>query len=368
MTENLPAVQRKALDLKTYLNRDNIKSGLAQALPKWMSIDRLLRVVFTSTMKTPKLLDCTMESLLQSIMLCAQLGLEPILGRAYLIPYNNSKLIDGQWKKVLECQFQPGYQGLVDLARRSGSIKDVYAMNVYENDEFDLTFGTDRKIYHRPWYLNKANKEPGEIIGTYAVWEMKDGTKHPEFMTISDIHKRRDRSQAYQYAMSNPKDKNAQDCPWIQWAEEQNVKTVIKHSSKLVPASIEFMQAIDLDNSAEIGATQVSTGTLDLLSDETGTYRQANNGADEKPEYNIKDDLGGEKDGPFENDPVNDTTEQPGPEDKGNKTKPKSKAKGKTDIDPDAYVCHKFPSKKVTVDECVQCDQSDCQKYIEADI
>ena len=261
MAHNLPAIQQKAITLREYLHQPNIKKAIEDALPKWLSPERFLRVIFTATMKNPKIVDCSPESILQSVMQCAQLGLEPILGRAYLIPYNNSKLVGNKWVKVLECQFQPGYQGLIDLARRTNVIRDIYAMNVFENDEFDLTFGTDRKIHHRPWYLDKNNKRPGEIIGVYAVWEMKDGTKHPEFMPISDVYKRRDKSQAYQYAMANPNNKGAQDCPWLTWPEEMIIKTVIKHSSKLVPASIDFMQAVALDEAVDLGKSQMGMFT-----------------------------------------------------------------------------------------------------------
>jgi recombination protein RecT len=89
MNQELTVQQTKAVALRDYLQRDTIKDQLAAALPKWLSPDRLLRIVFSSTMKNPKLLDCTRESILQSVMQCAQLGLEPILGRAYLIPYEN---------------------------------------------------------------------------------------------------------------------------------------------------------------------------------------------------------------------------------------------------------------------------------------
>ena len=273
MSKNLPALQQKAITLRDYLGSEAIRGPLSDALPKWLSIDRLLRIVFTSTMKNPQLLDCTKESLLQSIMQCAQLGLEPILGRAYLIPYNNSKQINGKWVKVLECQFQPGYQGLVDLARRSGEVKDVFAMVVYENDDFELEYGTNRRLVHKP-YLGET---PGEPIGAYTVWELSDGTKTFEFMPLHEIYKRRDKSQAYQYAISNPSNKKAQECPWVQWPEEQMKKTVVKHHAKLQPASIEIMQAVELDDSATLGRSQLGMFTQDpdytaLMAPEPETY------------------------------------------------------------------------------------------------
>lgn len=254
MANDLVKTNEKAVSLRNFLHNDRIKDQLSMALPKWLSVDRMLRIVFSSAVRNPRLLECSQESILQSVMMCAQLGLEPILGRAYLIPYNNSKQVGGRWTKVMECQFQPGYQGLVDLARRSGVIQDVYGAIVHEKDEFDFTLGTDRKIHHRP----TLEGEPGKPIGAYAVWELKDGLKHPEFMTMHQINKRRDRSQAWQYAQKNPSNKSAQDCPWVQWPDEMALKTVVKYSSKLVPASIEFMEAVSMDDSTDIGQRYVS--------------------------------------------------------------------------------------------------------------
>lgn len=249
------SVNDKAVSLRTFLFEKKRMETFGDALPKWLSVERLLRVVFSSALKNPRILDCTKESILNAVMGCATLGLEPILGRAHLIPYNNNKRMpNGKWKKVLECQFQPGYQGLVDLARRTGTISDVYGFNVYEADEFDITYGMNRNIHHKPWFMDpkkRGKNESGEIFGAYCVWVLKDGTIHPEFMYLSEIHKRRNKSQAYQNAMQYKKE----DTPWIQWPEEMNLKTVVKHSSKLVPASIEFMEAVSYDNDAEIGAS-----------------------------------------------------------------------------------------------------------------
>lgn len=43
------------------------------------------------------------------------------LGQAYLIPFWNGKA------RRLECQFQLGYKGMIDLAYRSGRISSIQA-------------------------------------------------------------------------------------------------------------------------------------------------------------------------------------------------------------------------------------------------
>ena len=74
--------------------------------------------------RTPKLQECTRDSIFSSILQASELGLDlsPPMGEGYLIPRWNGRA------KVLECQFQPGYRGLVALARRSGEIAMIHRL------------------------------------------------------------------------------------------------------------------------------------------------------------------------------------------------------------------------------------------------
>jgi recombination protein RecT len=81
------------------------KSDMAMALPKGgLTADRLLKITLSAFRQTPELMQCTQESLINAVMVCGQLGLEPNtpLGHAYLIPYFNGKT------QKYECQFQLG--------------------------------------------------------------------------------------------------------------------------------------------------------------------------------------------------------------------------------------------------------------------
>jgi recombination protein RecT len=288
--QHLPATrEEKAITVRDYLFSDQTKDKLKMAIPKWLSIDRLLRVAFTAILKNPRLLDCTRESLMGAIMQCAQLGLEPILGRAYLVPYENTKKVGSQWQKVLECQFQPGYQGLVDLAERTGKIETVRAHVVYDKDEFDIEYGTSERLHHKPF----LNGDRGNPIGAYTVWTRTTGAKAFTFMPIADIEKIRAKSQAYQYATRNSDNKKAQETPWIQWPGEQMKKTVIKRHSKLEPASIEYMQAVEMDDQAEYGATRgIMLPGMDPTADETTIMKEKIAGAgatSDNPEGGIEE-------------------------------------------------------------------------------
>ena len=52
-----------------------------------------------------------------------------------LIPYKN--------KGALECQFQIGYKGLIDLAYRNGQMQTIQTHAVFENDYFDYEYGLE---------------------------------------------------------------------------------------------------------------------------------------------------------------------------------------------------------------------------------
>jgi len=95
------------------------KGSLAAVLPKHVSADRMLKIALGALRTTPKLMNCSVESLMGAVVHCSQLGLEPNtpLGHAYLIPFDNRK------KGVTEVQIVLGYKGLIDLARRMRSAR-----------------------------------------------------------------------------------------------------------------------------------------------------------------------------------------------------------------------------------------------------
>ncbi len=55
-------------------------------------------------------MECTPERIIELIMNCATMGLEPnLIGHAYIVPFCNGKT------KRMEKQFQIGYKGIIEL-------------------------------------------------------------------------------------------------------------------------------------------------------------------------------------------------------------------------------------------------------------
>lgn len=205
----------------------SMKPQIEAALPSVLTGERFTRMVLSAMSTTPKLIECTPNSFLGAMMQAAQLGVEPNtpLGQAYLIPYKN--------KGTLECQFQLGYKGLIDLAYRSGQVKDIQAHEVYENDEFEYELGLEAKLRHKP-----AMKDRGTVVAYYAVFHTKDGGYGFEVMSVDDI-----RSHAKKYGQSF----NSTYSPWSHNFDEMAKKTVLKKCLKYAPLKTEFVRAMNAD-------------------------------------------------------------------------------------------------------------------------
>ena len=153
-----------------------MKPEIEKALPKVITPERFTRMALSALNTTPKLQECSQMSFLGALMNAAQLGLEPNtpLGQAYLIPYKNHG--------KLECQFQIGYKGLIDMVYRNDNIQTVQAQCVYEKDVFEYELGLEPKLVHKP-----AIKDRGELILVYALWKAKNGGYGFEVMSKEDI-------------------------------------------------------------------------------------------------------------------------------------------------------------------------------------
>lgn len=202
---------------------DSYKSALAAALPRGMSADRMVRVVLTAFNKTPKLLECSKETVWESVLNCAALGLFPdALGRAYLVPYKG------------KCQLIIGYKGLIDLAYRSERIASINLVVVREGDDFERLPMESPPIRHR--VVESADGGFRKMTHVYSVVYLK-GCAQPsiDVMSLREVQEIRERSMS--------KDAG----PWVTDFEEMAKKTVFRRHAKVLPMSAEMAQAFDTD-------------------------------------------------------------------------------------------------------------------------
>ena len=223
----------------------SMSTEIAKALPSVITPERFTRMTLTAISNNPQLAECTPKSFLGAMMSAAQLGVEPNtpLGQSYLIPYRN--------KGVLECQFQLGYKGLLDLAWRSGEITSIYAETVYENDEFSYELGLNPDLKHVP-----ARENRGNPIFFYAVFVTKSGGKGFRVMSVEDV-----RAHAKKYSKAS----NSSYSPWNTDFEGMSKKTVLKALLKFAPLKTEFHRGLAADSTIK---TELSED-MSMVKDET---------------------------------------------------------------------------------------------------
>lgn len=224
-----------------------LEPEIKRALPSVITPERFTRMALSALNTTPKLSECTQMSFLAALMNAAQLGLEPNtpLGQAYLIPYNN--------KGKMECQFQIGYKGIIDLVYRNEQVQSIQAQCVYANDEFEYELGLNARLVHKP-----ALKDRGELILVYALFKLGNNGFAFEVMSKEDIDA---------HALRYSKGFSSGYSPWKTNYEEMAKKTVIKKVLKYAPLKTDFLRAMETDESIKgeiaIDMTEVKGEPID---------------------------------------------------------------------------------------------------------
>lgn len=245
-----------------------MESEIKAALPSMVSSERFQRVALTAFSSNPKLQQCNPTSFLAAMMTSAQLGLEPNtpLGQAYLIPYGTN------------CQFQIGYKGLLELAQRSGKFKTVYSHAVYENDDFDIEYGLEQTLKHKPNFNDR-----GEAIGYYAVYKLTNEGEAFIYMTKDEVLR-----------FAKEKSKTFGSGPWQTDFDAMAKKTVIKQLLKYAPISIEIQRALVQDETSksrvekEMDLVEEDENVIDITSttidEETGEVVEVTQGTNGQSE------------------------------------------------------------------------------------
>lgn len=216
---------------------------IGRALPRHMNADRMARIAMTEFRKTPALARCNPMSVIGAIVTASQLGLEPgVIGQCYLIPYGD------------QCQFVPGWQGIIDLVARTGRAT-AWTGAVYEGDQLEYELGSSPYVKHIPC----GEDDPAKLTHVYAVGRV-NGADTPiiEVWPIAKIWKHRDRYN-----------KVGQKHYSYRYPEMYARKVPLLQVVKYLPKSVELTPALGQVMEAEIAT---STGEpLPFIDIETPT-------------------------------------------------------------------------------------------------
>ncbi|MDJ0950930.1 MAG: recombinase RecT [Alphaproteobacteria bacterium] len=131
---------------------DAVGPTFAQVAPAGVRPERIMRTIVIACDRTPKLLRCQRQSLMNAAITFGILGIEVdgVTGQGWPLPFGD--------------RVQPviGYKGYNTLAARSGYT--IHGEVVREGDVFKARLGSKPEIIHEPVLGNQ-----GRILGAYAV-------------------------------------------------------------------------------------------------------------------------------------------------------------------------------------------------------
>lgn len=211
---------------------DKSEQRVAEVLPEGMDPKRVIRLAKLAVHRNPDLLKCNPVSVIESILVASQLGLEinsPI-GGAHLVPFKG------------RCTMIPDYRALIRLALKSGACTALVARPVYDVDHFEIQQGSVERIHHVPAITDEGRSDD-DIIAFYAVATLPDGSTVHEWAPKGDVDKIRARSPSGQGGHS----------PWKTDYAAMGMKTMVKRLIKWLDVDPQVAAAVDADNRFESG-------------------------------------------------------------------------------------------------------------------
>lgn len=238
------------VDLRGRIER--LTPEFQRAMPQGREAAQLVRDALTCLRTIKKLNQCSPESVLGALMTCAQLGLRPgVLGQAWPLPFWDKDANEG--RGGFNATLIIGYQGYIDLANRSGRVDDIIARTVYEDDVFDVDYGLDSRLVHKPamfrdGYMENLDQEP-VARAYYAVVRYKGSGSAFWVMSRAQVER-----HAKRYSKQKDKYGNLTGA-WKTNFNEQGQKTTIRMLAKFMPKSPEFsalLQGLQVDEGVRL--------------------------------------------------------------------------------------------------------------------
>jgi phage RecT family recombinase len=203
------------------LYEDRIKKALAYELISGPSLayEPLVAAVMEDVANSQKLGQAIRESpqsFISCLMMAAQCKLLPggKYDLFYMIPRRMSRKTADGWSKVMEVTPLIGYKGLSHMAQQHPRVHSVEAFCVFKGEKFSFSPGTGVLVHD--WDPD-VSREDDDLVAAYAkaiICPPNDVTPNPTPivwpLSVKQIHKSRDRSEAYKGAEKYGK----ADSPW----------------------------------------------------------------------------------------------------------------------------------------------------------
>jgi recombination protein RecT len=210
---------------------DKCRPEIDKVIPKHLTSERLTRLALSVCSRNETLSRCSSASILRAVMDAAKLGLEPTgaAGGAHLVAYRNSRT--GQY----EAQLITDYRGEMELVRRSGLVSSITCHVVHELDSFELFYGDEERLIHRP----SMTSDRGRAIGVYAIAHLHDGQKQRIYLSGQEVEHYRSKSRS------------ADSGPWVTDTLAMWRKTAIRRLCNMLPRHAELSEHAEREEQIE---------------------------------------------------------------------------------------------------------------------
>lgn len=225
---------KKTRTIKQWLQTESFQERLEMAVGDERMVEKYVSSVLLEVARNPQLEHCTPASIMECVIDSANYGLIPnkLAGQAWLIPYNNSYNVDGEWIKRLECTLQIGYKGYINKFAENGWVVEVELVTINEmkQERFQEVRGSNPGIEHRP-IRDETIKVRDNIALGYAV------ARSNGMPSIYAVMTRKEIESAVKYEKAHAKGAwKAQDRETDYG--EMCKKTVVRRLAKSCPISI----------------------------------------------------------------------------------------------------------------------------------
>ena len=237
--EKLKTSGYKALSFQeTAATFEGMKPLIAQAVGHHIRPEQIIQAATTLIRNNPAVAACSVSSIMGGVVQASlmQLSLAPALSQAYLVPYGQN------------AQFQIGYRGWRQLALMAGLV--LYGEAIYSNDQFDVTYGSERRIIHKPNWMNR-----GELIGAYAALTMPNGEVVVKVLNKAEIDSLRQR---------NSSQKGDPSGSWKTDPEAMYIAKAVKMLKSFIPTKEDFMRTAVAVDEKVVHIADITAGVTDI--------------------------------------------------------------------------------------------------------
>lgn len=222
---DLAIIQNHLESIQPAFNDNVAKLGLTN-----INFNQEMAFAIQAIQENSSLASMPIESIGKAVLNCSLTGLSlnPVLKYAYLVPRKG------------KCCLDPSYMGLMKILTDTGSVVNIEAQLVYQNEPFEMMRGTDGYIRHG--VITNPSQSKGVIIGAYSIANLHNGHKSFEWIDANELMGIMQRSASVQKGKASP---------WNTDPGEMSRKTVIKRHYKYLPKTdraIMAAAAIDIDH------------------------------------------------------------------------------------------------------------------------